>query len=83
MRRAFLLVIAAAIIAVQCTSARGQSFGVELNNTLMPAAGGMGGVSIAEPQDVTSAINGNPATMMQFRARSSSLAAPGPSRRST
>ena len=26
---------------------RGQSFGIELHNTLMPAAGAMGGVSIA------------------------------------
>src|SRR5262245_8478037 len=66
MRRAFLLVTASAIIALHCTSARAQSFGVELHNTLMPAAGGMGGVSIAQPQDVTSAINANPATMMQF-----------------
>jgi long-chain fatty acid transport protein len=33
----------------------------------MPAAGGMAGVSIAKPQDLTSAVNGNPATMTQFR----------------
>src|SRR5262245_46247762 len=44
----------------------GQSFGVELHNTLMPAAGAMGGVSIAQPQDLTSSINGNPATLTQF-----------------
>jgi len=44
-----------------------QSFGVELNNTLMPAAGGMAGVSVAQPQDLTSAINGNPATLTQFQ----------------
>lgn len=44
-----------------------QSFGVELNNTLMPAAGGMAGVSIARPQDLTSSLNGNPATLAQFR----------------
>ena len=46
--------------------ASAQSFGVELHNTLMPAAGGMGGVSLARPQDVSSAINGNPATLAQF-----------------
>lgn len=45
----------------------GQSFGVELHNTLMPASGGMGGVSIARPQDLTSAINANPAALTQFR----------------
>jgi len=44
-----------------------QGFGVELQNTLMPASGAMGGTSIAEPQDLISAINGNPATMAQFR----------------
>jgi len=46
--------------------AQAQLFGVEANNTLMPAAGGMAGTSIAEPQDVTSAINGNPASLTQF-----------------
>jgi long-chain fatty acid transport protein len=45
----------------------GQSFGVELQNTLMPASGGMGGVSIARPQDLTSAMNANPASLSQFR----------------
>jgi long-chain fatty acid transport protein len=39
---------------------------VELHNNLMPAAGAMGGVSIARPQDLTSSINGNPATLAQF-----------------
>lgn len=45
----------------------GQSFGTELHNTLMPASGGMGGVSIARPQDLTSALNGNPASLTQLR----------------
>lgn len=44
-----------------------QGFGVELHNNLTPAAGGMGGTSIAEPQDLLAAINGNPATVTQFR----------------
>jgi long-chain fatty acid transport protein len=44
-----------------------QGFGVELHNTLSPASGAMGGASIAQPQDLLSAINGNPATMAQFR----------------
>lgn len=34
---------------------------------MMPAAGGMGGVSIAKPQDLTSAVNANPASLTQFR----------------
>jgi long-chain fatty acid transport protein len=49
------------------SEARAQTFGIELHNTLMPASGGMGGVSIARPQDLTSAINGNPASLTQFR----------------
>jgi long-chain fatty acid transport protein len=53
-------------MAVACP-AWGQSFGTELHNTLMPASGGMGGVSLSRPQDLTSAINGNPATLTQFR----------------
>jgi long-chain fatty acid transport protein len=48
-------------------TADAQPFGTELHNTLMPASGGMGGVSIARPQDVPSAINGNPASLSQFR----------------
>ena len=44
-----------------------QSFGTELHNTLMPASGGMGGTSIARPQDLQSAINGNPASLTQLR----------------
>jgi long-chain fatty acid transport protein len=44
----------------------GQSYGVELHNTLMPASSGMAGASFSQPQDVQSAIYGNPATMTQF-----------------
>jgi long-chain fatty acid transport protein len=47
--------------------ANAQSFGIELHNTLMPASGGMAGASLARPQDLQSAINGNPATLTQFR----------------
>ena len=43
-----------------------QSFGPELRNTVMPASGAMGGASLARPQDLQSAINGNPATMARF-----------------
>ncbi|MCA9235004.1 MAG: hypothetical protein KDA44_06020 [Planctomycetales bacterium] len=60
------LLVAVAALATAASSSYAQTFGVELHNTLMPAAGGMGGVSIARPQDVTSALNGNPATLSQF-----------------
>src|SRR6056297_2807626 len=56
-----------AIVVGSAATACGQTFGVELHNTLMPASGGMGGVSIAKPQDLTSALNGNPAALTQFR----------------
>jgi long-chain fatty acid transport protein len=38
-----------------------------LNNTLMPASGGMAGTGIAQPQDLTSSLSGNPGTLTQFR----------------
>ncbi|REJ73965.1 MAG: hypothetical protein DWQ29_18205, partial [Planctomycetota bacterium] len=50
-----------------CRTAGAQSFGIELHNTMMPASGGMAGVSIARPQDPLSAINGNPATLSQMK----------------
>ncbi len=62
-------------------TAQAQVFGVELHNNLMPASGGMGGVSIARPQDLTSGINGNPATLTQFHGTKSISAVPGRNRR--
>ena len=65
MRRITFLLCPLLVLAF-CAKSQAQSFGVELNNTLMPASGGMGGASIAMPQDLTSSINGNPATLTQF-----------------
>src|SRR5262245_36002562 len=63
--RACAAAVVAAVLA--CGGAgRPQSYGVEMNNTLMPASGGMAGASNALPQDHLSAINGNPATLTQF-----------------
>ena len=63
------LIITATVLCVVTSAgiARGQSFGIELLNNMMPASGGMAGASIARPQDVQSAIHGNPATMSQYR----------------
>jgi len=55
-------------------AARAQSFGVELHNTLMPASGAMAGTSLARPQDLQSAIFGNPATLSQYRGTQFSFA---------
>lgn len=53
--------------ALAASEGHAQSFGVELHNTLMPASGGMAGTSLAMPQDLQSAIYGNPATLTQYR----------------
>ncbi len=55
------------LLGIAPAALKAQSFGVETHNTVMPAAGGMGGTSIARPQDLSSAINGNPSTLTQFR----------------
>jgi long-chain fatty acid transport protein len=50
-----------------CTNfSHAQPFGVEGANNLMPASGGMGGASIARPQDFLSSINENPAALTQY-----------------
>ena len=63
-RLVFLLL---AFVVLSPEAAHAQSFGVELFNNLMPASGGMAGTSIASPQDVQSAVYGNPSTMTQYR----------------
>ena len=60
--------------ALVCRSAAAQSYGVELGNSLMPASGGMGGTSVARPQDMLSGINANPATLMQYRGTTFTMA---------
>jgi long-chain fatty acid transport protein len=67
MRRIGLCLLTLVCCTLIAQEAHGQSFGVELHNTMMPASGGMGGVSIARPQDLTSAMNANPASLTQFR----------------
>lgn len=47
--------------------AAAQTFGIELQNMMMPASGGMAGASLTRPQDLQSAIYGNPATLTQYR----------------
>lgn len=66
MNRQFRLLIVAAMVISPTCAAFGQGYGTDLQNVMMPASGGMAGVSIARPQDVPSAIFGNPATLAQF-----------------
>jgi len=64
---AVLAFVVTLLVSVLARPAGAQLFGVELHNTAMPASGGMAGTSVARPQDLTSAINGNPATLTQFQ----------------
>ena len=54
------------VVLLVARAGYGQGFGIELFNNVMPASGGMAGASIASPQDVQSAIKGNPASLTQF-----------------
>ncbi len=67
MKRLAVVAIALAGWLLTDRAAWGQSFGAELFNTLTPASGGMAGTSIARPQDNISAINGNAASLTQYR----------------
>ena len=60
----FMTIAVAMTLLVACAPQKSfaQAFGVELQASMMPAAGGMGGVGIARPQDVQSALALNPAT---------------------
>lgn len=54
------------VVTMGLRAAFGQGYGTDIQNVLGPASGGMAGVSVAMPQDVPSAIFGNPATLTQF-----------------
>ena len=66
LRRAGVILVGVTALMVS-PNAFAQTFGVETHNTLMPASGAMGGASIARPQDATSALNANPASLTEFR----------------
>jgi long-chain fatty acid transport protein len=70
MPRKFVFIVPLVVlisVAWNCRQADAQAFGIELHNTLMPISGAMGGASLARPQDVQSALNGNPATLAGFQ----------------
>jgi long-chain fatty acid transport protein len=54
------------VFVVFASAAQAQPLGAEMHNMMMPIAGGMGGASIAQPQELLSAVNGNPAAMTRF-----------------
>ena len=61
------IAIVTMIISGLAATAFGQGYGTDTQNVMAPASGGMAGVSTARPQDVPSAIFGNPATLAQFK----------------
>ena len=65
MSMARILTVGVAVAQLLATAqiAHGQAYGVELRASLMPASGGMGGTSVARPQDLQSALMNNPATL--------------------
>ena len=78
-RRLSITVLAVAIAStILAGRGYGQGYGSNLQNLLTPADGGMAGVSIAQPQDLQSAIGGNPATLTQFKGTQFSMGGAGP-----
>jgi long-chain fatty acid transport protein len=66
-------ILPVALLCAQLTYAG--PHGYDLHNTLAPASGGMAGTSLAKPQDLTSAIYGNPATLTQMKGTQFSFGA--------
>jgi long-chain fatty acid transport protein len=62
-----IVIVLLHVAAISPKKSFGQAFGVELGASMMPASGGMGGASVARPQDVQSALMNNPATLTQFK----------------
>ncbi len=73
-KTSFAILLAAAWILGAATGAFAQAYGTDLHNTLAPASGGMAGVSLALPQDMPSAVFGNPSTLAQFRGTQFTIA---------
>ena len=65
--RILTIVVVVSSCGALAQNSYGQAFGVELLNSMMPASGGMGGASLARPQDIQSTLMGNPATLTQKR----------------
>ena len=55
----------ALVVALTPQKSFGQAFGVELQASVLPASGGMGGAGIAHPQDLQTTLALNPATLAQ------------------
>ena len=75
MRRIAFLIFSLSVTAfISTPTTFAQPYGVSGGNNLMPASGGMGGTSVARPQDFLSAINFNPAALTQYDGTQFTLA---------
>jgi long-chain fatty acid transport protein len=59
-------ILALVITALAIPVAQAANYGTDLNNTMLPATGGMGGVSVARTVEGAAAVFGNPATLTQY-----------------
>ncbi len=64
---AIVAALACHVIVLAPQKSFGQAFGVELQASMLPASGGMGGAGIARPQDLQTTLALNPATLSQFK----------------
>ena len=60
-------ILVAAIAALFIPAAQATTFGTDVNNTVLPATGGMGGASIAHTVEGAAAVFGNPANLTQYK----------------
>ena len=62
-----LLPVHIVLVLLSAGKLQAANFGTDLNLTMMPAAGGMGGTGIASPQDIGASVFGNPATLSTLK----------------
>lgn len=60
-------ILAVAITALLTPVAQATTYGTDVNNTALPATGGMAGASIARTVEGAAAVFGNPANLTQYR----------------
>lgn len=60
-------ILVAAITALFIPAAQATTFGTDVNNTALPATGGMGGASVARTVEGAAAVFGNPANLTQYK----------------
>ena len=58
--------IALTVTALFVPVVHAANYGTDLNNTMLPATGGMGGASVARTVEGAAAVFGNPATLTQY-----------------